>query len=152
MLNKVCIMGRLCHTPEVSDRNGIKVGRLRLATDRDLVSKDGVKTDFFNVTVFGKTAEFAEKYLAKGRLVCVEGRLQTRDYTDRDQNKRTATEIIADRLHFCDSAPKESAKEEPAEYVPIKPETEAVAQKILHDLTHPPKIEVVEVDDGDFPF
>lgn len=155
MLNEVTIMGRLCHTPEVKEsQSGVKVGRLRVACDRDVVASDGVKTDFFDVTCFKKTAEFAEKYLAKGRLAIFVGRLQTREYTDRDGNKRTGWQITADHIYFGDTAPKEEkAPPEPFLTEPprdIPESTKAYGKHIEESLKHP--IQPVEVNDDDLPF
>lgn len=156
MLNKVEIMGRLCHSPEVKEtQSGIKVGRLRIATDRDVVASDGIKTDFFDVSCFKKTAEFAEKYLAKGRLVAIVGRLQTREYTDRDGNKRTGWQITADNIYPCDRAPKEDDDQPKEPFLTEPPRdipeaTKEYGRRIEESLKHP--IEPVEVNDDDLPF
>lgn len=155
MLNRVIMMGRLAHTPEVKGlQNGTKVARLRLAVNRDVKGQDGVEADFFDVTAFGKTAEFAGKYFAKGRQIAVEGRLQNRQYTDKDGNNRTATQIVADRLYFADSKPEETKPErepfltEPPREIPEA--TKEYGRRIQESLAHP--ITPVEVSDDDLPF
>ena len=132
MLNKVDLMGRLVHTPEVktSDK-GNSVARLRIACDRDITGQDGEKTDFFDVTAFGKTADFAGKYLQKGRLCAVTGRLQNRQYTDKDGNKRTATAIVADHLYFADSPAERETPEKPKEPFLAAPPREIPEQPMI---------------------
>ena len=105
MLNKVIIMGRLVKDPELRrTQSGTAVTSFRIAVDRDFKSQDGSKqADFFDVVAWRNTAEFVSKYFAKGRMAVVEGRLQTRDWTDRDGGKRVATEIVADNIYFGDS-------------------------------------------------
>jgi single-strand DNA-binding protein len=77
-----------------------------VACDRDYKSENGEReTDFIDVVAWRSTAEFASKYFAKGRMAVVEGRLQLRDWTDRDGNKRRSAEIVADSLYFGDSKP-----------------------------------------------
>lgn len=150
MLNRVIMMGRLAHTPEVKDlQSGTKVARLRLAVNRDVKGQDGVEADFFDVTAFGKTAEFAGKFFAKGRQIAVEGRLQNRQYTGKDGNARTATQIVADRLYFADSKPeKEPFLTEPPREIPEA--TKEYGRRIQESLAHP--ITPVDVSDDDLPF
>ena len=85
MLNKVIIMGRLVKDPELRrTQSGTAVTSFRIAVDRDFKSQDGSKqADFFDVVAWRNTAEFVSKYFTKGRMAVVEGRLQTRDWTDR---------------------------------------------------------------------
>jgi len=105
MLNKVSIMGRLVRDPELRrTQSGIAVTTMRIAVDRDFKSQDGTKqADFFDVVAWRNTAEFASRYFFKGRLIIVDGRLQTREWTDREGNKRTSVEIVADNIYFGDS-------------------------------------------------
>ena len=114
MLNKVIIMGRLTRDPEMRHtQNGTAVASLTLACDRDFKHKNGEKeTDFIDVVVWGKTAEFAANYFTKGRMVIVEGRLQVRGWQDKDGNKRKSTEVVADRMYFGDS--KQEGKKQTA--------------------------------------
>ena len=105
MLNKVIIMGRLVKDPELRrTQSGTAVTSFRIAVDRDFKSQDGTKqADFFDVVAWRSTAEFVSKYFAKGRMAVVEGRLQIRDWTDRDGGKRRSAEVIADNVYFGDS-------------------------------------------------
>ena len=105
MLNKVIIMGRLARDPELRrTQTGTPVTSFRIACDRDFKSQSGEKTtDWIDVVAWRNTAEFVSKYFTKGRLAIVEGRLQTRDWTDKDGNKRTAVEVVADNVYFGDS-------------------------------------------------
>lgn len=105
MLNKIFIMGRLTRDPELRrTANSTPVTSFSLAVDRDFKSQSGEKsTDFIDVVAWRSTAEFVAKYFTKGRMAVVEGRLQTRDWTDREGGKRVATEIVADNIYFGDS-------------------------------------------------
>lgn len=105
MLNKIFIMGRLTRDPELRrTQSGTAVTSFSLAVDRDFKSQSGEKeTDFIDVVAWRATAEFVAKYFAKGRMAVVEGRLQMRDWTDRDGNKRRSAEVVADNIYFGDS-------------------------------------------------
>ena len=105
MLNKIFIMGRLTRDPELRrTQSGTAVTSFSLAVERDFKSQGGEKeTDFIDVVAWRNTAEFVAKYFTKGRMAVVEGRLQTRDWTDREGGKRVATEIVADNIYFGDS-------------------------------------------------
>lgn len=119
MLNYIIMMGRLTHDPELRyTQSQIPVASFRIACDRDYKPKDSeqAETDFINVVAWRSTAEFVSKFFAKGRMAVVSGRLQMRNYTDRDGNKRTAAEIIADNVYFGDSKPKETGDTEPPAY------------------------------------
>ena len=105
MLNKIILMGRLTRDPELRKTgNGTAVTSFTLAVDRDYKPQDGEReTDFIDVVAWRSTAEFVFKYFSKGRMAVVEGRLQIRDWTDKDGNKRRSTEVIADNVYFGDS-------------------------------------------------
>lgn len=106
MLNRIVLMGRLTRDPELRHtQTGTAVASFSLAVDRDFKSRDtGEKTtDFIDVVAWRNTAEFAAKYLTKGRMAVVEGRLQIRDWTDRDGGKRRSAEVVADNIYFADS-------------------------------------------------
>ncbi len=106
MLNRIIIMGRLVADPELrTTPGGVTVATVRLAVDRDFRNKQTGEreTDFINVVAWRQTAEFVSRYFAKGRMAVVEGRLQIRPYTDRDGNKRTAAEVVAENVYFGDS-------------------------------------------------
>ena len=105
MLNKTILMGRLTRDPELRRTgNGTAVTSFSLAVDRDYKSQAGEReTDFIDIVTWRSTAEFVQKYFAKGRMAVVEGRLQVRDWTDKDGAKRKTTEVVADNVYFGDS-------------------------------------------------
>ncbi len=110
MLNKAIIMGRLTRDPEIKKtQSGLSVCSFSVAVDRDIVDKstNQRETDFINVTAWRTTADFVGKYFTKGSLIVVEGRIQVRNYTDKDNNKRTATEIVANSVYFGGSKKKD---------------------------------------------
>lgn len=118
MLNKVFLQGRLVADPELRrTQSNTAVASFRLAVDQDYKDKETGqrKADFINVVAWRQTAEFVSRFLTKGRMAIVEGKLQTRDYTDRDGNRRFVTEVVADNVYFGDSrkdgaAPAESSQ------------------------------------------
>lgn len=115
MLNHIVLMGRLCADPELRRTNsGTPVTSFTLAVDRDFKSQSGEKeTDFIEVQCWRNTAEFASKYFYKGRMAIVEGRLQIRNWTDKDGNKRKNAEVVADNIYFGDT--KTQGSEAPAQ-------------------------------------
>ena len=110
MLNKVVLMGRLTKDPELRRTgSGTAVTSFSLACDRDFKSLSGDKeTDFIEVVAWKNTAEFVSKYFSKGRMAVVDGRLQIRDWTDKDGGKRRSAEVIAENVYFADSKRSES--------------------------------------------
>ena len=107
MLNRIIIMGRLTHEPELRHTNSnIPVCSFSIACDRDFKNDKGEKeTDFVDVVAWRSTGEFVSKYFTKGRMAIIEGRLQMREYTDKEGNKRRTTEVVADNVYFGDSKP-----------------------------------------------
>ena len=106
MLNHIVIMGRLTRDPELrTTGSGTSVTSFSLAVDRDFKSRDsGEKgVDFIDCVAWRQTAEFVSKYFTKGRMAVVEGRLQIRDWKDRDGNNRRSAEIVANNVYFGDS-------------------------------------------------
>lgn len=106
MLNRIIIMGRLARDPELRrTQTGTPVVSFRLAVDRDFKDKNtGEKaTDWIDVVAWRNTAEFVQRYFTKGRMAVVEGRLQIRDWTDKEGGKRTTAEVVADNVYFGDS-------------------------------------------------
>ena len=113
MANKVFLMGRLTKEPDMRGEGTGLVARYTLAVDRRF-QKDGEQTaDFINIVVFGKGAEFAEKYLKKGTKVVVTGRIQTGSYTNKDGQKVYTTDVIAEDQEFAESKTTSDAKAEP---------------------------------------
>lgn len=104
-LNQISIMGRIAQDIELRRTNsGTAVANFSVAVERDYKNDAGEReTDFIEVVAWRGTAEFAEKYLGKGRMVVVTGRLQIRKYTDKDGNKRQAAEVVAESIYFADS-------------------------------------------------
>lgn len=105
MLNKIFLMGRLTRDPELRHtQTGTAVASFTLAVDRDFKDKGGDKsTDFIDIVAWRQTGEFVSRYFTKGRMAVVEGRLQMRSWTDKDGNKRTSAEVVADNVYFGDS-------------------------------------------------
>lgn len=134
MLNKVFMQGRLVDDPELRHTpNGVAVASFRIAVDRDFKDKSGERqADFVNVIAWRATAEFVSKFFSKGRMAIVEGKLQSRNYEDKDGNKRYALEVIADNVYFVDSKKDQAAEKEPE--------------------FQPPQFTEYQDDDGDLPF
>lgn len=106
MLNHIVIMGRLCDNPETRYTQSQKeVTTFRMAVERDFDREH--KADFIGCAAWGKTSEFIAKYFTKGSMAIVSGRLQIREWTDRNGNKRNEPEIIADHVYFGESKAKE---------------------------------------------
>ena len=116
MLNKIILMGRLTRDPELRHTgNGTAVASFSIAVDRDFKSQSGEKeTDFIDIVAWRSTAEFVSKYFSKGRMAVVEGRLQIRDWTDRDGGKHRSAEVVADNIYFGDSKRPVSDSDTPA--------------------------------------
>ena len=138
MLNNIIIMGRLTRDPELRRTNsGTAVTSFTLAVGRDFKNADGTKeTDFVDCVAWRSAAEFAAKYFTKGRMAVVEGKLQIRDWTDKDGNKRRNAEVIADNLYFGDSRSDNGFHQ--AAKAPVNVDAEDFAE--------------VEYDDSDLPF
>ena len=103
MVNRVVLVGRLTRDPEQKTTpNGTSVCDFSIAVDRRVKQEGGQDADFFRVTAWGKTAEFVGRYLAKGRLVAVDGRLQQRKYTAQDGTTREVVEVIAESVQGLD--------------------------------------------------
>lgn len=115
MLNRIILMGRLTHDPELRrTQSDTPVCSFSLAVDRDY-KRDGEKeTDFIDIVAWRSTADFVSKYFTKGRMAVVEGRLQIRDWTDKEGGKRRNAEVIADNVYFGDPKPKDSGSDVPA--------------------------------------
>lgn len=113
MLNRIIIMGRMTKDPELRRTNsGTAVASFTLAVDRDMKNQDGSRsTDFIDCVAWKGAAEFVSKNFGKGRMAVVDGRLQMRDWTDRDGNKRRTAEVVVSSVYFGDSK-KESSSEQ----------------------------------------
>ena len=105
-MNQIVLMGRLTRDPELRHtQSGTPVSSFSLAVDRGYTSRDGGErqTDFIDIVAWRNTAEFVSKYFVKGQMAAVTGRLQIRDWTDKDGNKRRTAEVVADNVYFTDS-------------------------------------------------
>ena len=142
MINKVVLIGRLTAQPELKKTaNGVSICSFSIAVQRNYKSADGsYGTDFINVVTWRNTAEFVCKFFMNGQLIGIVGSLQSRNYEDKNGNKRTAIEVIADEAQFVESK-RESAN------TAAEPQT----------FTAPPvaggnEVEFEEVEDDDLPF
>lgn len=114
-LNSVNLLGRLAQDPELRHTgNGTPVTSFDLAVNVPSADQN-TAADFIPIVCWKNTAEFAERYLSKGRQIVVEGRIKTRKYTDRDGNNRKAVEVVASRLYFADSNNNGADNTEPAQ-------------------------------------
>ena len=112
-MNKVILMGRLTRDPEVrysQGENALAIARYTLAVDRRAARREGEPTaDFINCVAFGRSAEFAERYLRQGTKIVVSGRIQTGSYTNRDGQKVYTTEVVVEESEFAESKANSSA-------------------------------------------
>ena len=108
MLNHIVLMGRLTRDPELRyTQSQIPVATFRLAVDRDFGRGEEKQTDFIDCVAWRQTGEFVSKYFQKGSMAVVSGRLQIRDWTDRDGNKRRSAEVVVDNVYFGESKRRE---------------------------------------------
>ncbi len=113
MLNHITLMGRLTRDPELRyTQSGTAVASFTLAVDRDFASKEGGErqTDFIDVVAWRQTGEFVSKYFQKGSMAVVTGRLQIRDWQDKEGNKRRSAEVVADNVYFGESKRREGGE------------------------------------------
>lgn len=138
MLNHITAAGRLTKDPELRrTQNGVAVASFTIACDRDIKDACGNKqTDFIDCVAWRNTAEFVDKYFTRGRMVIVSGRLQMREWTDKNGNKRRNAEILAENVYFADSKRAVENTE--------NNETKEAAQTVDFDQ--------VEIDDDELPF
>jgi len=113
-MNNVTLIGRLTKDPEVRYTSGsqMAVARFSIAIDRPVKQGAEKQTDFPSIVVFGKQAENCERFLGKGRLVGIEGRIQTGSYTNKEGNKVYTTEVVANRVEFLDWAKDSNQQQE----------------------------------------
>ena len=104
-MNKIVIIGRLTRDPELKTTNaGTSVCNFSVAVDRTYRDKEGNRpTDFFDISVFGATAEFVAKYFKKGSSIAISGAMESRKFVDKDGNNRIAWSLHADEVNFCGS-------------------------------------------------
>ena len=101
-MNSVVLIGRLTRDPEMRDAGEMRVATFTLAIDRPTKAGAEKKTDFPRITVFGRQAENCERFLAKGRLVGIQGRIQTGSYTDKDGKTVYTTDVVANNVEFLE--------------------------------------------------
>lgn len=145
--NKVILMGRLCADPELkTTASGISVTSFRLAINRRFGSKDQEKqTDFIDIVAWRQQAEFVSKYFTKGKPILVCGSIQSRNWQDKEGNKRTTIEVVADELTFVESGGSGTGGG-------ARRDTDAPAQsQYASSYTDAGKFEEVSTDE-DFPF
>lgn len=110
MLNHITIMGRLTRDPELRrTETGTAVAGFTVAVDRDFKNNGTIETDFIDCVAWRQTGEFVSKYFTNGRMAVVSGRLQIRDWKDKDGNKRKSAEVVADNVYFGDSKKEEKS-------------------------------------------
>jgi single-strand DNA-binding protein len=130
LLNRVVLIGRLTRQPELRvTPSGVSVTTVTLAVDRRPNQAGQKEADFIDVVMFGKLAEVTSKYMDKGRLVAVEGRLQTRSFETKDGQKRKVFEVVGDNIQFLTPRPKkedssQGFEESSGDEIPKEPETE----------------------------
>ena len=120
MLNHITLMGRLTRDPELRRAGETPVCSFTLACDRDFKNNGQTETDFIDIVAWRNTATFVNQYFTKGRMAVVSGRLQIREWNDKDGNKRRSAEVVADNVYFGDSKKNDTAggQEPPAGFVP----------------------------------
>lgn len=142
MLNQISIMGRLTRDPELRyTQSNVPVCSFTVAVDRDYAANGEKQTDFIDCVAWRQTGEFVSKYFAKGSMIAVIGRLESRKWTDKDGNKRTSWEINADHCYFGGS----KNDGERSQAAPSTPVSNAPAQGKFQDIDP-------DEDDGELPF
>lgn len=140
MLNQITIMGRLTRDPELRYTQSNKpVASFTLAVDRDFTGRDSNErqTDFIDCVAWNGTGEFVSKHFHKGSMAAVSGRLQFRDWTDREGNKRRNAEVLVKDIYFCE---KKSGGEKDGEELTDRPKYST------------PEFKEMDEDDGELPF
>lgn len=158
MLNHIVIMGRLTRDPDLRyTQSQTPVASFTVAVDRDFASRDGGErqTDFIDVVAWRQTAEFVSKYFAKGSMVVVSGRLQIRDWTDREGNKRRSAEVVADNVYFGESKRRDDSgdgyiREPRSTQSYSAPRQDSYGSQ--NAASHASAFAELEEDDGDLPF
>ena len=135
MLNKLIVMGRLTRDPELRrTQSGKAVVSFTLAVERDFKTENGEReTDFIDCVAWGTTAEIVSKYFTKGRMAVASGRLQIRNWTDKEGNKRKAAELVADSVYFGDSKKETDSSASPQNDRPYTETTPAADFAMLED-------------------
>ena len=146
MLNSVIIMGRLTADPELrTTPNGLSVTSFTVAVDRNYKSGDERQTDFISVVAWRGTADFVTRFFKKGQMIAVQGSLQVRNYEDKNGNKRTAYDVVADNVSFCGSKNEGSNNT----YAAARPES---APAVSYQSADAGSFSVLPDDNQGFPF
>ncbi len=134
-MNRVMLIGRLTTKPELRyTTSNIPFTRFAIAVDRNFSSRDGQReTDFINIIVWRKQAENVCNFLDKGRLVAIDGRIQTGSYDDKDGNKRYTTDVVADNVQFLESKNQVQSRNETSGPSPYDYQTEAPSVNVEDD-------------------
>ena len=150
MLNHIIIMGRLTRDPELRyTQTQTPVASFTLAVDRDYQNRDTNErqTDFIDCVAWRSTAEFVTKYFQKGSLSVVSGRLQLRDWTDKDGNKRRNAEVVVDNIYFGENKRRDSESSSP-----FSPSYSSDYPSQSASSLAPSEFEELSEDDGELPF
>jgi single-strand DNA-binding protein len=158
-MNQIVLMGRLTRDPELRHtQSGTPVASFSLAVDRGYVSKENGErqTDFIDIVAWRSTAEFVSKYFTKGQMAAVTGRLQLRDWTDKDGNKRRSAEVVADNIYFTESKRSREASVAagggaPGRSIPYSEPQNSYGDGYSTPVA-PSNFEELEEDDGELPF
>lgn len=147
MYNKITIMGRICNDLELkSTPSGKNVLSFRIAVERAYTAKGAErKSDFFNVVAWEHTADFISRFFGKGRLILLDGELQTRQYTDKNGQTQTIVEIVVSKAYFTGEPKREPASSEPSEKTSVSSVSGNQAEYSAEDY-------VVTPTDDDYPF
>ena len=148
-MNQIIIMGRMTRDPELRHTpNGVSVASFTLAVDRGFTPKDGGErqTDFIDVVAWRNSAEFVSRYFTKGQMAAVVGRLQIRDWTDKEGNKRRSAEVIADNIHFTESKKSRESGYSSNGIGDSKDDLSYASPVAPSDFSE------IDMDDGDLPF
>ena len=155
MLNHIVLMGRLTRDPELRNTaSNIPVASFRIAVDRDYGrGENGERqTDFIDVVAWRQTGEFVSRNFTKGSMAVVSGRLQIRDWTDRDGNKRTSAEVVADNVYFGDSRRREDGDQPARSAYGSSGRSGPQDSYARSSSSAPTSFEELSDDDGELPF
>lgn len=147
-MNIIALIGRLTNHPELKNtQNGTSVTSFTIAVDRPYTPKGQEKqTDFINCVAWRNTAEFVTKYFSKGQRIALNGALQSRKYTDKDGNNRTAFEVVADQVYFVESKKESGGENTPSNVTQFAPaQTGGFSTAAAQDFEE-------ILGDGDLPF
>lgn len=155
MLNKVILMGRLTADPEHKQTpNGVSVTSFSIAVERNFADKQTGKreADFINIVAWRGTADLICKYFAKGRLIALEGSIQTRNYEDKNGNKRTAFEVVAEQVYFTGEKANTTDGNSGFSAAPSFPTPESFVEPAKGTGFSVGDFEEIDTDDSDLPF